>query len=72
MNKVLKNLGLFNVSKCLYFKYIITMKQLEVINFESFAKVYPAYNELFHNYKEKHVAQNRQLIEMTRRLNKSK
>ena len=29
------------------------MKQLEVINFESFAKVYPAYNELFHNYKEK-------------------
>ena len=48
------------------------MKQLEVINFESFAKVYPAYNELFHNYKEKHVAQNMQLIEMTRRLNKSK
>ena len=44
------------------------MKQLEVINFESFAKVYPAYNELFHNYKEKHVAQNMQLIEMTRRL----
>ena len=39
------------------------MKQLEVINFESFAKVYPAYNELFHNYKEKHVAQNMQLIE---------
>ena len=72
MNKVLKNLGLFNVSKCLYFKIYYNNETTEVINFESFAKVYPAYNELFHNYKEKHVAQNMQLIEMTRRLNKSK
>ena len=72
MNKVLKT-WVFSTQVNVYTsKYIITMKQLEVINFESFAKVYPAYNELFHNYKEKHVAQNMQLIEMTRRLNKSK
>ena len=29
------------------------MKQLEVINFESFAKVYPAYNELFSQLQRK-------------------